>query len=344
MATPPGKGRFGLWLRRAWWLHSLGALSFGIFVMVFSRKGLAHADKLLMVLALSWALVFVALRFVVGAANASTSETITKRGLRVVTNYVIKNLYQQMFFFLVPLYASSTTWSIHSRNVWLAPLLLVCAVLSTLDVVFDRFIMERRGLASIMYGVCLFGVLNLVLPLALRIPHFHALLMAAACTAPAVALLTFRVRSVFVGRGLPLTLVATAALTAGAWFGRAAVPPAPLSMSAGAVGHGTLGGYEALPGRKTRMRSTQLAQLRCGAELTEPGGLIDATVHVWTFRGRIVARVPPSEVVDEDPRSTVLRSFLPTAALPRDPLGGWTCRVETVDGQLVGVMPFEVVR
>src|SRR3954470_18061430 len=49
----PRRGRVEHWLRRAWWLHSLGALGFGIFVMVFARKGLAHADKLLIVLPLS---------------------------------------------------------------------------------------------------------------------------------------------------------------------------------------------------------------------------------------------------------------------------------------------------
>jgi hypothetical protein len=340
----PPRSLFERWFQRAWWLHSLFALCFGLFVMVFARKGLAYADKLLMVLPVSWTLLFLALRFVAGAANTSVNETITKRGLRVVTNYVIKNLYQQMFFFLVPLYASSTTWSLSSRNVWLVPLLLACAVLSTLDVVFDRFIMERRGLASIMYGVCLFAVLNLMLPLTLRLPHFQALLIAAAATAPAVALLTFRVRSVFSLHGLPLTLLAAAGLTTGAWFGRVVVPPAPLAMAAGAVGHGSLGSLEGLPSRKTRMRAGQLSLLRCGCELIEPGGLIDSVIHVWTFRGRTVARIVPAEVNDDDPRSSLLRSFLPAAALPRDPVGAWTCRVETFGGQLVGVMPFEVVR
>ena len=252
------------WLKRAWWLHSLAALAFGIFVMLFARKGLAYADKMLVALPVSWALVFVALRFIVGAENTAADEHLAKRGLRVVTNYIIKNLYQQMFFFLVPLYASSTTWSLSSRNFWLAPLLLLCAVLSTLDVVFDRFIMERRGLASVMYGVCLFGVLNLVLPLVVKMPHFRALLVAAAATAPAVALLTFRVRAVFSLQGLALTTLATGALTIGAWYGRAAIPPAPLAMSAGAVGHGTLGGYEGLPGRKRYLRAAQLNLLRCG--------------------------------------------------------------------------------
>jgi hypothetical protein len=342
--TPPPRP-LALLLRRAWWLHSFGALGFGLFVMVFARRGLEHADKLLIALAVSWALVFLALRFVVGAANnQEPAPTITRRGLRLVTNYVIKNLYQQMFFFLVPLYASSTTWALSSRNLWLAPLLLACAVLSTLDVVFDRFIMERRALASVMYGVCLFGVLNLMLPLVLRVPHFRALLIAAAATAPAVALLTFRVRTVFSPGGLALTLLAACALTAGAWFGRAFVPPAPLALVAGAVGHGTLGSHEGLPGRKRRIRATQLLQLRCGSELAEPGGLVEPVVHVWTFRGRTLARLRPERVDDDDPRSTLLRTYFPEAAMPKDPVGPWSCRVETTEGQLVGVMPFEVVR
>ena len=70
-----------------------------------------------------------------------------------------------MFFFLTPLYASSATWSLSSLNWWLAPLLLVCAVVSTMDLVFDNFIMERRLLASAMYGLAMFGVLNVMLPL-----------------------------------------------------------------------------------------------------------------------------------------------------------------------------------
>ena len=44
----------------------------------------------------------------------------------------------QMFFFLTPLYASSATWSLQSFNWWLAPLLLICAIASTLDLVFEN--------------------------------------------------------------------------------------------------------------------------------------------------------------------------------------------------------------
>ncbi len=335
------RGRLEGWLKRAWWLHSFFALGFGVFVMLFARKGLAYADKLLMVLPISWLLLFIALRFIVGPANTAPDERVAKRGLRVVTNYIIKNLYQQMFFFLVPLYAASATWSMSSRNFWLPPLLLVCAVLSTLDVVFDHFIMGRRRLASVMYGICLFGVLNLMLPMVLGLPHLHALLISAGATAPAIALLSFNVREVFSTKGLGLTLLATALLTTAAWVGRAAIPPAPLALVEGAVGHGTRSSYEGLPGKKLFIRQSQLDGLRCGTLVSEPGGVNDALVHVWRHRGDVVSRVVVHEVPDEDPTTVLLRST--PDQLPQRPAGHWTCSVETADGQLVGVIPFTVV-
>ena len=310
--------------------------------MIFARKGLAYADKLLMVLGLSWMLMFVALRFIVGPSNRAPDERLARKGVRVVTNYVIKNLYQQMFFFLVPLYASSATWSLSSWNWWLVPLLLICAVVSTLDLVFDNFIMERRGLASLMYGLALFGVLNLMLPLVLGLRHFPSLLMAAGATAPAVALLTFRARSVATIRGLALVSVATGGLIAAAWYGRAFVPPVPMSLSDGAVGHGSESSYECLPGRKLRLRADQLDGLRCGSSVTEPGGVRDGVIHVWRHGGRPVARLVP-QLVPGCADERVFRSYFPQEDLPKDPTGRWSCHVETRDGQLVGIMGFRVV-
>src|SRR5437773_2663756 len=103
--------------------------------MLFARAGLAHAGKGMIALFAPWMLMFIALRFIVGPANRRANENFARKGIRVATNYVIKQFYQQMFFFLTPLYASSATWSLASFNWWLPPLLLVCAVLSTMDLV-----------------------------------------------------------------------------------------------------------------------------------------------------------------------------------------------------------------
>ena len=330
-------------LRRLWWFHSFFALSFGAGVMLFARAGLAHADKIMIALFASWLVMFVALRFIVGPANRREQETIARRGVRVATNYIIKQFYQQMFFFLTPLYASSATWSLTSWNWWLAPILLVCAVLSTMDLVFDNFVMERRLLASAMYGLAMFGVLNVMLPLVAALDHRTGLLIAAAATPASVALLSFSVRQVVSPYGVLLVVVVTGGLVTAAWYGRTLVPPAPLAMLETAVGHGTIGSYECLPGSKHQIRSSQTDGLRCGSMLREPGGLKEDVIHIWSRRGRELARLTPERMTCNDGDGVVVRSFFPMAEMPADPTGKWACTTMTVGGQLVGVRRFEIV-
>ena len=331
-------------VRKAWWLHSGFALSFGVGVMLFARAGLAYADKVMIALLGSWLLMFIALRFIVGPANRREQENVLRKGVRVATNYVIKQFYQQMFFFLTPLYASSATWSLASWNWWLAPLLLVCAVASTLDLVFDNFIMERRLLASAMYGLAMFAMLNVMLPLLLGVDHLTGLIVAAAATPGSVALLSFSIHQVLSPQGALLTLGITGALLAAVWYGRRVIPPAPLAMTETAVGHGTLGSYECLPASKHHIREHQLDGLRCGSLLREPGGLKEPVVHVWTFRGhRVVPPIRPEELQCDDGDATVFRSYFPQELLPADPTGKWSCATYTVGGQLVGIRKFQVL-
>src|SRR5262245_30654044 len=275
-ADAPPESKFRKIVRKIWWLHSFGALGFGVAMMIFARAGLAYADKVLMAMFMSWLVMFVALRFIVGPANRRSDEKVIRRGVRTVTNYIIKQFYQQMFFFLVPLYASSATWSLASMNWWIAPLLLVCGVLSTLDLIFDHFIMERRWLASVMYGLAMFGVLNVLLPLVFGLTHLTGLFVAAAATPIGVALLTFSAKSVMSPQGVLLVLLATAGLFGAVWIGRGAVPPVPMAMTETAVGHGTVGSEECLPPSKHVMRvapSMGVIGLRCGSLLREPGGI-----------------------------------------------------------------------
>jgi len=342
-AAAPPPSRLRRLLRRLWWFHSAFALSFGAGVMLFARAGLAHADQIMIALLASWLVMFVALRFIVGPANRRDQETIARRGVRVATNYVIKQFYQQMFFFLTPLYASSATWSLASWNWWLAPLLLICAVVSTLDLVFDNFVMERRRLASAMYGLAMFGVLNVMLPLVAGIDHRTSLVVAAAATPTSVALLSFSVRQVASPRGALLVVIATTALLGAVWYGRALIPPAPLAMLETAVGHGTIGSYECLPGSKHQIRSDQTDGLRCGAMLREPGGLKEDVIQIWSRRGRELARLTPERMRCHDGDGIVVRSFFPLADLPAEPTGRWACTTMTVGGQLVGVRKFEIV-
>jgi len=331
-------------VRKAWWLHSGFALSFGLGVMLFARAGLKYADKVMIALLGSWLLMFIALRFIVGPTNRRDDEKLIRKGLRVATNYVIKQFYQQMFFFLTPLYASSSTWSLASWNWWLAPLLLICAVVSTMDLVFDNFIMERRLLAAAMYGLAMFAMLNVMLPLLFGLDHMTGLIVAAAATPASVALLSFSVKQVLSPQGAIITLVMTGVLLAGVWYGRTFIPPAPLAMPETAVGHGTAGSYECLPASKHVLEATQLDGLRCGSMLREPGGLKEPVVHVWSHRGAQLGEPIKPDVLQCDDRDAVVaRSRFPPELLPADPTGKWSCATYTIGGQLVGLRKFEVV-
>jgi len=345
-ATPdpdaPPPSLFRRLVRKAWWLHSGFALSFGLGVMLFARAGLKYADKVMTALLGSWVLMFIALRFIVGPANRREQESLARKGVRVATNYIIKQFYQQMFFFLTPLYASSATWSLQSINWWLAPLLFVCAVVSTMDLVFDNFIMERRLLASAMYGLAVFAMLNVMMPLLLGLDHATGLVVAAAATPAAVALLSFSVRQVLSPQGAVLTIGSTGVLLAAVWFGRIAIPPAPLAMPETSVGHGTVGSYECLPPSKHRIRATKLDGLRCGSMLREPGGIKEPVVHVWRLNGTEIHRQTPDQMQCEDGDAVVFRSYLPPEKLPSNPVGTWSCVTYTSRGQLVGLRKFEV--
>jgi uncharacterized protein DUF5924 len=328
-------------LRKLWWFHSFFALSFGLGVMLFARAGLAHADKVMMALLISWLLMFIALRFIVGPANRKENEHLVRKGVRVATNYIIKQFYQQMFFFLTPLYASSATWSLASFNWWIAPVLLVCGVVSTMDLVFDNYVMERRWLAATMYGLAMFGVLNVLLPLVAGFDHLSGLVIAAAATPASVALLTFSARQVVSPQGALLTIGSTVALLGAVWYGRWLIPPAPLAMPETSVGHGTFSSYECLPPSKHAIRANQLDHLRCGSLLREPGGIKEDVEHRWKHKGLEVRYTPERLHCDGD--GVVYRSEMRDGDLPRDPTGTWYCETWTKGGQLVGVRKFEIL-
>jgi hypothetical protein len=139
-------------------------------------------------------------------------------------------------------------------------------------------------------------------------------------------------------------VVATAALLAAVWYGRQFIPPAPLAMVETAVGHGTIGSYECLPGSKHQIRADQTDGLRCGSMLREPGGLKEEVIQIWSRRGRELARVTPEHMRCHDGDGEVFRSFFPMGEMPSDPTGRWACTTMTVGGQLVGVRKFEVVK
>ncbi len=329
--------------RKLWWLHSAYALGLGVTVVAFARKGFDHARWLAVSVGVAWLLVVLFFRvFGSGRTQTNLEGVGTKHRLRFFAmTYVLKNLYQGMLFFLLPFYWKSTTFL--SPNTWFVGLLAICALLSTLDVVFDRVLFRFRALASVFHAVALFGCLNLVVPaLVPETRTLVSLVIAAAVTVLSfwtihVDLKTFRDRRW-------VLLLAGSVLAAGglAYAGRSAIPPVPTYVAHGAVGPIVLDdgrlGMEVFV-----LRPSVIDKLIAITDIVAPGGKGDRLVHVWRHNGVEVQRATETTARVEGPEGTIrLRSAMTGRQLPARLVGSWAVDVETQDGQLVGRVSFLV--
>ena len=328
---------------RLWWLHSVYAAALGFGMILFAQKGFLRARWLLVSGLLAWLLMVVFFRHFGSGADQPRFHAVWPgaRTRFLVMTYVLKNLYQGMLFFLLPFYWKSSTAGAH--NGWFFLLLALCALVSTLDLVFDRVLMKWKPLASAFYAITLFGTLNLALPALLpETRTLVTLLSAAGITA--VAFLSLHVRLSHLKKRLHavLLVLAVGASVGLAYVARRAIPPVPMYVAIGAVGPMKLAdGRLAMEVRSLHRSVVQ--KLIAVTDVVVPGGEGDRLQHVWRHEGEVVKRSPDDDAHVAGPSGTVrLRSSLAGDKLPADLVGGWTVDVETEDGQLVGRVAFTV--
>jgi hypothetical protein len=332
--------------RKLWWLHSLYALALGAGVVAFAQQGFEHARWLAVSLGLAWLLVVLVFRLFSrkGAAQISAFDARdTKTRVRFyVMTYALKNLYQGMLFFLLPFYWKSTTFD--AADAWFVLLLGACALLSTLDIVFDRVLMRFRWLASAFHGITLFGCLNLVIPALFPDTRTLWSLLAAA----GIAMVGFWTLHVTAQALRSKALVAMFVLSVGAavsvaYGARAAIPPVPMYVSSAAVGPKQLGDGRLAMEVKT-LHPSVIQELIAVTDVVVPGGKGDRLRHVWRHGGAEVHRTTEETSRVAGPKGVVrLRSSLTGKDLPGNLVGPWTVDVETEDNQLVGRAAFDVV-
>jgi len=232
------------------------------------------------------------------------------------------------------------------RRVALATVLLLgaCAIISTLDIVFDRVLMRWRWLASTFHAIALFGCLNLVIPALLPdTRELWSLLAAAACAV--VSFWTLHVTKRLLRKRITAAAFA-ASLAAGvgaAYLGRSIIPPVPMYVSSAAVGPKQLEDGRLAMEVKT-LHPSVIQELIAVTDVVVPGGKGDRLRHVWRQEGREVHRTTEETSRIDGPKGVVrLRSSLTGRDLPADLAGKWRVDVETDDGQLVGRAEFDVV-
>lgn len=333
--------------RKLWWLHSAYALGLGITVVTFAQKGFDHARWLAVSASAAWLLVVLFFRLFGSGRQQSHHHATPKVKLRFFAmTYALKNLYQGMLFFLLPFYWKSTTFD--SYNAWFVVLLGACALLSTLDIVFDRVVFKFRALASVFHGVALFGCLALVVPALFPDTRtLTSLLTATAITVVAFWTIQLDLKMLGDKRWLALFAATLAGAIAIAYAGRTALPPVPMYVVHGAVGPIVL--PDGRLGMEVRdLHPSVIDKLIAITDVVVPGGKGDRLVHVWRHDGNEVHRATESTLrvaaaSDSTDKGTIrLRSALTDRQLPARLVGSWSVDVETQDGQLVGRVSFTV--
>lgn len=325
-----------------WWAHSAYAMSFGAMVVIYAGKGYDNARWMVVLLGAGWVVLILFFKLFGTGRGQKDKIKDTKAKVRFyVMTLALKNLYQSMLFFLLPFYYKSATFD--SPNRFFVYVLGLLAILSTVDVVFDQFLMRWKAPASLVYFFILFACLNLVLPALLPNTRTLITLLAAAAVA-AVVFFTMQVPARYLLR--PLYVIALmafiAASVSAAYFGRRGIPPVPMYISDGAVGPSLLPDGR-LSMQVSRLHESLINEMHALTDVLIPGGHGDHLFHVWRHNGLAVQQ-GPVEPGGEPPDGTVrLRSTLRAFNLHGDITGPWSIDVVTEDDQLVGRVNFEVI-
>lgn len=329
--------------RKIWWLHTAYALGLGAFVATLAQKGLDRARFLAIALGVAWLLFVLFFRFFgTGARQDYMTAWPGARRRFLVMTYILKNLFQTMLFFLLPFYWKSTTWD--GDNWWFVFLVGGCAILSTLDLVFDRLLMRFKAVASVFYAVTLFGSLNLIIPaLQPNTPALTTLLVAAGTTVAAFWMLHVPVSAMLHKGPVAAFVVCLGGGLGLAYFGRQAVPPVPMHVTRGGVGPALTEAGD-LVTEIVAVHEDHLGELTAVTDVSVLGDG-DRLFHVWRHEGKVV-----QSVAEEWPRtdpgagSVRIQSVLTRDRHPPAPAGDWSIDVETEEGQLVGRVSFRVSR
>jgi len=311
-----------------WWIHSSWALAFGVGVMLLGASEPSYARIIMFHVGFIWlSSLFLPVLLRIPRLSGRWSGRI-----KLAINYLNKNFYQQLLFFSLPIYyLSATFWS---RNLVFLALLAVVAILSTLDIVYDRHLSVKWPMAALFLAFSAFASVNVMLLVLWAISNSLALYLSALFALGLFASMVYRFTPL---RGRPfwvslgacaLGILLIARLTA------PLVPPATLSLGdatfAAAVDPGSrqpLKTFASLPaGYQGRL--TALTPIRA------PFGLTEYVRHRWYLDGKLFFTSAPHEF--RGGRSTGFRFWTAIKLKPGMAPKSIRVDVETATGQLIG--------
>ena len=329
--TTIANASLGTWFQRhkdkLWWLHSGYALLLGIGIMWLGARNYTFLRVTVFHIGFIW----ISSLYLPQLLNQSWLSVRWAERLRLIVNFFNKNLYQQVLFFVLPIYYGSATVS--SWNFIFVVLLAISALLSTLDVVYDRHLSTRRSLTAPFFAFNLFALINVMLPVLLSIGNNWA-------SRASVVLAAFGFSTIFQPfsqakrRQYPFALCAALLFVALVELARPYIPPAPLHLVAARFGSEYQAESKSVTPILTEVEPGQARQLNVLTPIKAPLGLKESVQHRWHKNGKLVWAAPFIQVTGGREQGFRLRTqYLFDVIEP-----GAVVRVDVVTegGQLIG--------
>jgi hypothetical protein len=262
-----------------WWLHSTWALLFGFGVMWLGSKNYDYLRLIVFHITFIW----LSSLFLPVLVNRSWLSAKWREWVRLVINYFNRNFYQQLLFFLLPIYYASTTFG--SRNVVFLALLAVSAVISTLDIVYDRYLSVKWQLTALFFMFNLFAAINVILPVLWTVSNHWALRVSAVLALGGFASMLDRLSGLR-GRSTKWLLGAAALGTLVIIvFGPPYIPPAPLSLASVQFGRSIRALQITAPLESIPSAPGRIVALTA---IKAPMGMEERIRHRWYLDGKVI--------------------------------------------------------
>jgi len=268
-----------------WWLHSAYALLLGIGIMWLGARNY----NFLRVTVFHVGFIWLSSLYLPRLLMQPWLSTRWAERLRLLVNYFNKNLYQQVLFFILPIYYFSATLT--SGNFIFVVFLAISALLSTLDLVYDRHLSVRRSLTALFFAFNLFALINVMLPVLWSIGNNWATRVSAILAA--LGFLTIlepfsqikRQQWAFAGATILSLLVVVE-------WARPFIPPAPLHLLAWQFGAGYEPESKSLEPVLVNAEPGQARRLHVITPIKAPLGLKETVQHRWHKNGKLVWASP----------------------------------------------------
>ncbi|MDU9038861.1 DUF5924 family protein [Pseudomonas corrugata] len=302
----------------------------GSFILVDRQQGLATWIAILMLVSWLWLML----------ENSLTRlfTRIFKREIpQPLLRYATQMIHQESLFFVLPFFLITTTWN--SSQLIFTGLLGASGLISITDPLYYKWLAPRRWAFLALHTLTLFAALLTALPIIMHLTTDQSFKLALGISMllsfPSLASI-FPIRTV---RNALAILCITLGIGAVGWMLRSWVPPATLWMTEVAISTQL---EDRTPGDSLKEVST--AQIRGNGlyaytAINAPRGLDERIYHVWQFNGKEVDRI----ALDiHGGRKEGYRAWTHKQNFPDNPTGKWQVRVLTENGQMIGVLRFNV--